>query len=158
MPLDRTAPNLAAMVCIPDTVDGRSVRTRMTIAIEELLDATGTSQAQLGRALGMDPATICRGMRMKKRDWRAVEIAQMTVLFCVPVGFFFGEDVEVEWLKKVRDARARTRRPVTAPLESLRASSAEGDVEPNVDLGMRAEGDVDAGSDGTPGESPETAA
>lgn len=130
----------------------------MTDAIEELLDATGTSQARLGRELGMDPATICRGMRMKKRDWRAVEIAQMIVLFRVPAGFFFGEDVEVGWLKKVRDARARTRQRVTAPLDSLHASVADpGNVEPNVDLG-HGESDVDTGPHRAPGEPPETAA
>lgn len=111
------------MVCIPDVANERAVRTHMTVAIEHLLDATGTSQAQLGRILGMDPATICRGMRIKKRDWRATEIAQMSVVFCVPAGFFFGEDVEVEWLKKVQEARARTRQRVTTPLDALSASS-----------------------------------
>jgi hypothetical protein len=146
------------MVCLPEMVDGRSVRTRMTDAIEELLDATGTSQARLGRELGMDPATVCRGMRMKKRDWRAVEIAQMTVLFCVPVGFFFGEDVEVAWLKKVRDARARTRQPVTAPLESLhRSFSDPGDIEHDVDRGHGERG-VDAGAHRGPGEPSEATA
>jgi transcriptional regulator with XRE-family HTH domain len=90
------------------SAEGEATRDRISAAIRDLLEHSDMTQTQLAEHLKLDPTVISRSLKVpspRPRDWRASEIAQMAVLFHVPAGFFFGEDVEIEWLERVRRAR-----------------------------------------------------